>query len=192
MLAGEAVAITPEPYNIDFDATVIDETTNAVTLVDDQKLDFGGFLKGYLAETEARRIMDCSPAIRGVIVNIGGDLHTRGLDASGFPFTFEIENPCTGNHIPLSLTNASLATSGTYTRTWEASRTLIHHILARNGTTNPDTDVLSASIVHADGAVAEAYAKTLLMLEPDAFALLTQETPRYALIYTDGTVISHV
>jgi thiamine biosynthesis lipoprotein len=178
------------PYNIDFDAVVIDEDTLTVTLIEDQKLDFGGFLKGHLAEVEAKRIMATYPTVTGVIVNIGGDIHTRGFDEHGHAFVFEIENPCTGIPLTIPLTNTSLATSGTYTRTWEASGTLMHHILARDGTHNPDTHVISASIIHPHGAYAEAFAKTLLMLEPDALTLLTRENMRYTLTYQDGTTRS--
>ncbi len=175
------------PYNIDFDAVVIDQGTRTVTLIEDQKLDFGGFLKGHLAEVEAKRIMATYPRVTGVIVNIGGDIHTRGLDEHEHPFLFEIENPTTGIPITVPLTNTSLATSGTYTRTWEASGTLMHHILARDGTHNPDTQVISASSIHPHGAYAEAFAKTLLMLEPDALAVLTREKMKYVLTYQDGT-----
>ncbi len=43
-----------QPYNIDFTTTRIDPLHQRVTLTAGQKLDFGGFLKGYLAELLAK------------------------------------------------------------------------------------------------------------------------------------------
>ena len=176
------------PYNTNLNMVTIDEQTNHVTLVDDQKLDFGGFLKGHLAEVEAKQIMEMHKDVHGIIVNIGGDIHTRGRDAHGNIFVFQIENPVTGHGIDVPLENISLATSGTYKHSWNTDTERVHHILARDGTHNPKTDIVSSSIIHEHGAHAEAYAKTLMTLTPEMLESMTSETLQYALIYSNGTV----
>lgn len=176
------------PYNTNFSMVAIDEQTRRVTLVDDQKLDFGGFLKGHLAEVEAKHIMETHEEVHGVIVNIGGDIHTRGRDVHGNIFVFQIENPVTGHGIDVPLENTSLATSGTYRHTWNTDKERVHHILARDGTHNPKTNIVSSSVIHENGASAEAYAKTLMTLTPEMLESMINEELQYALIYSDGTV----
>ena len=175
------------PYNTNFSMVAIDEQTHRVTLEGDQKLDFGGFLKGHLAEVEAKHIMETHKDVHGVIVNIGGDIHTRGRDAHGNVFVFQIENPVTGHGIDVPLENTSLATSGTYRHAWDTDKERMHHILARDGTHNPKTDIVSSSVIHEYGAHAEAYAKTLMTLTPESLESMTGEALQYALIYSDGT-----
>ena len=178
----------PLPYNINFNMLDIDEQTHRISLVDDQKLDFGGFLKGHLAEIEACRIITEYPDIQGVIVNIGGDIHTRGRDASRNVFVFEIENPVTGHGITVPLENTSLATSGTYRHAWDTDIERMHHILAREGTHNPKTDIVSSSVIHESGASAEAYAKALMTLAPATLEAMVGEAVQYVLIHQDGTI----
>jgi FAD:protein FMN transferase len=150
-------------YNIDFHATTINQTTNQVTLVADQQLDFGGILKGYVAEKISNLISATYPECRGNIVNLGGDLHTNGRDENGEPFIFNIYNPVLKVEIPLALTDTSLATSGTYARTWETASGTKNHLLARDGLSNPTSEIISASVIHKAGATTEAYAKALLI-----------------------------
>ena len=177
----------PLPYNTNMNTLEIDESTHRVTLADDQKLDFGGFLKGYLAENEAKRIMYGNSNVQGVIVNIGGDLHTRGRDAGGNVFVFNIQNPHEKHGIAIPLENMSLATSGTYRHTWRTEEREVHHILGRGGTENPTSDIISASVIHRDGATAEAYAKTLLSVHPETLSTMVDEEIQCILIHNDGT-----
>jgi thiamine biosynthesis lipoprotein len=177
-------------YNITIDDISIDPQTNTVTLQDDQRLDFGGFLKGFLAEREASEIMNDDRSIQGVIVNIGGDLHTRGRDEHDEQFVFYVKNPIRDAPIPVPIEDMSLTTSGTYKRTWTANNESVHHILARDGTKNPDTDIVSVSIIHSHGAEGEAYAKALFSLEPEELEEATHEKLNYIIIHTNGTIQS--
>ncbi len=179
-----------EPYNIDLNCVDINTETNVVTLVSDQKLDFGGFLKGYLAEYEATYIHNNNPDVHGVIVNIGGDIHTRGVDEYGDSFIFEIENPIRGDTISVPMRNTSLATSGTYGRTWVAGNEHMHHILARDGTHNTDKNIVSTSVIHKHGGTAEAYAKALFSLSPEMLEQKNNQKLQYIIITQDGNVHS--
>lgn len=176
------------PYNTNMNTLSIDESTHEVRLVDDQMLDFGGFLKGYLAENEAKRIMYENSNVYGVIVNIGGDLHTRGKDEHDNVFVFDIHNPLEGNNIAVPLENMSLATSGTYKRAWDTEHAHVHHILDRGGVKNPTSDIISASVIHQSGAAAEAYAKTLLSVHPETLSVMIDESIQCILIHNDGTI----
>lgn len=185
---------TEEPYDIDFATTIIDPTTRTITLKEGHKLDFGGFLKGYLATKICKEIMSSSPEVTGAIVNIGGDLHTEGFDEHNTEFTFEIYNPVTQkDDIVVSVHNKSLATSGTYKRTWVHNRTQVHHILDVTGMQNPDTDIVSVSIVNDDGATAEAYTKVFLNVGiKEALEILKNEKILYLCIDTKGVVTTNI
>ena len=175
----------------DFTLGQFTDSTKKVKLGPGQKLDFGGILKGYLAEKICSSLMEKYSDCRGIIVNLGGDLHTRGYDEKGQPFTFFIFNPVTNAEIAVSLTDTSLATSGVYARTWQTKIGMVHHILTGAGTFTSDLQGLSASIVHPNGALAEAFTKLLLQHGPPAVMTATGTGGidcRYLLIKATGTI----
>jgi thiamine biosynthesis lipoprotein ApbE len=59
----------------------------------------------------------------------------------------------------------------------------MHHILARECTHNPRTDIVSSSVIHEYGAPAEAYAKALMTLTPEMPESLTGEALQYVCTY---------
>lgn len=181
----------PTNYNIDFSSTVRDPHSNTVILQADQQLDFGGFLKGYLAEKIATTIAQNYPQCQGAIVNLGGDLHTIGVDEVGEPFVFLIYNPILDVDIPIVLTDTSLATSGIYKRTWNTSLGSQNHIVAKDGLTNPDSSLVSASAIHPDGGTTEAVAKALLIHGP-TFVTQLPLTFQYLLVTKEGNIISNI
>lgn len=181
-------------YDIDFNSTLLDTHTSKIHLNRGQKLDFGGFLKGYLAEIIAKKIKNYSENIEGVIVNIGGDIHTQGLDKDGNKFVFNIYNPILNKEdVVVTLHNQSLATSGTYKRKWFMFGKKMHHILDISGKKNPKSNIISASIIHKDGAVAEAYTKVFLSKNyKEALKLFRHQNLSFIVIKTDGTVIKNI
>ncbi|MEN9647323.1 MAG: hypothetical protein RLY57_127 [Candidatus Parcubacteria bacterium] len=175
-------------YNIDFSSVIINKKESTITLHPGQQLDVGGFLKGYLAEKLCKKIKNSSPSIKGVIVNIGGDIYTQGTDSDGSHFVFTIYNPITGrDDISLPLYNQSLATSGTYKRTWNTSGIQRHHIIDVSGTQNPKTTIVSASVIHPDGAASEAYTKVCMTHGINASQFL-DESFQFILIHKDGSI----
>ena len=177
-----------DTYDIDFETVSIDDRGNRIILKDGQKLDFGGFLKGYLAEILCKKIMKESLLIKGAIVNIGGDIHTEGTDVDGKLFIFDIYNPVTEEEIPITLHNQSLATSATYKRAWLRSNEPVHHILDSSGMRNPESDILSASVIGTDGGKTEAYAKVFINLGEKAMTVLPEKDIQFVLISKDGLI----
>ena len=150
-------------YDIDVNKIRIDKETRKVTLGISQKLDMGGVLKGYLASKLADEIMSDNNDCHGCIINIGGDLATRGLDELHEPFIFLLYNPITGEETALPLTDTSLSTSGTYARVWQTNHGKKHHIVDGLSRKNPETDLTSVSINHHDGSMSEALTKLFLV-----------------------------
>ncbi len=182
-----------ESYDIDFSSVKIDKSKSYISLNEGQNLDYGGFLKGYLAELIAEKIKSYSSDIRGVIVNIGGDIHTKGLDKNGDRFVFSIYNPILKNEdIVVTLYDQSLATSGTYKRSWLNLSQKIHHILDISGYHNPDNDIISASIIHKDGSFSEAYTKVFINVEyKKAMELLGEDNIDFIIIKNNGEIIKN-
>ncbi len=178
--------IAAKPYDMDFEMIEIDETTNRITLQHDQRLDFGGFLKGHVAELMVKQAGDVS----GIVVNIGGDIFTRGTDADGKPFIFEIERA--DGHIAAHITAAdsAIATSGTYRRTWKTNGGARHHILSADGITNPETDLVSATVVAPHGYLADAYATVAIALGAlRGASFLNEHGLAWSFINNDGTIM---
>ena len=149
-------------------------------------------MKGYLSEIIAKKIKLYSEKIIGVIINIGGDIYTEGLDENGNKFTFNIYNPILeGKGISVTLYNQSLATSGTYKRTWLRFGEKTHHILDISGKKNPESNVVSASVIHTDGATAEAYAKVFLSMDyKKALELLDDRNISFVVIKNNHQIIN--
>ena len=180
-------------YDIDFSSVVFDHKSYKIYLNEGQDLDYGGFLKGYLAELITKKIKNYSTMIHGVIVNLGGDIYTEGLDQNGNKFTFSIYNPVTKkDDIIVSIYNEALATSGVYKRSWFNFNKKMHHILDISGKSNPDNDIVSASVVYKDGSMAEAFTKVFISMDHiEALKLLKIEDIRFIIIKNTGEVINN-
>ena len=187
------IFLNNEDYDIDFSEVIIDKDNSQIFLNKGQNLDYGGFLKGYLSEIIAEKIKSNSSLVKGVIVNIGGDIHTKGLDRNGNRFVFSIYNPILKNEdIIVTLYNQSLATSGTYKRTWMILNKEFNHILDKTGNKNPESDIISASIINNNGGVSEAYTKVFLSVGCEkALEILEDESISFAVIKNNGKIIKN-
>lgn len=194
MKEGSISIDSAEPYDIDFSLAVIDRKHSTVTLNPGQKLDFGGFLKGYLAEKLCTEIYTSSADIQGVIVNMGGDLHTKGLDENGERFVFTIDNPVDKTSpVTVPIYNQSLATSGTYKRTWQSGGKTVSHLLDTSGKKNPKTDIVSVSVIHNQGGYSEALTKVLLAAGSEhALALADKADCKAVIITNQGAVLTNI
>lgn len=150
-------------YDTDLTALTVDTSTNRVTLAPTQALDFGGILKGYLAERLADRVGKEHPECQGVIINIGGDIASRGVDAVHEPFMFLLYDPVGDKEIPVALRDASLATSGAYQRRWQSDLGEKHHIVDSVARDNPQSGLVAVSILHQSGSLTEALTKLFLV-----------------------------
>ena len=105
-----------------------------------------------------------------VLVDIGGDVAARGRRKDGSRWRVAIEAPLPGKvGAILELENASVATSGEYRKAWtDAEGHRRSHILDPRTLEPIAHGLASATVVHPDGAWADALATGLLVLGPDA------------------------
>jgi thiamine biosynthesis lipoprotein len=109
--------------------------------------------------------------IRDFMVEIGGEVRTRGRKPDGSAWRIGIERPiATARQIEcvIELGDRSLATSGDYRNFFEVrGRRYSHEIDPRTG--RPvEHELVSVSVLAADCMTADAWATALLVLGPEA------------------------
>lgn len=171
-------------YNSDFEGIQYDKNKKTIQLQKGQKIDFGGFLKGWTAEYIAQKY---AHHFSGLIINIGGDITVRGRDIKSENFIISITHPITQENIPVNLRNNSLATSGTYKRKWKGN----HHIVDTHTYQSAKSDICSASIISPDGAFADAVSTCCIIwgLEKSLVFCIKQNL-QYCFISNQGEISS--
>lgn len=176
--------------DFDFDKFILDKKTKKVFLGKNQELDFGAFLNGYITQLMSEELS----SFEGSIVNIGGDLYTKGRDENKQKFKFNIYNPITKNSkYSLELEDSGMATSEIYRKKWEVDGKEYSHILDKTGIKNPAQDIISATIINSKGEICDTFATISIILglkkiEP----ILRENRFKFVLISTDGQIISNV
>ncbi len=128
------------------------------------------------------------------LVEIGGEVKTRGTKAKGESWKIGVDKPYDYNFIPgrdlqviLSLSNRSLATSGNYRKFIEEDGIKYSHSI------NPKTgypvrnNLLSVTVVAEDCMTADAYATAFMVmgLEESRKIVLTEKDLEIYFIYSD-------
>ena len=154
---------------VGYEKLVLDTAAKTVTKKEDGLYcDLSAVAKGYAVDAVAGCIEQAGGT--DYMVEIGGEVQTRGRNAQGVPWRIGIERPSDGGGMiesVVSLDGAALATSGDYRNFYMAEgKRLSHTIDPRTG--RPVTHGLaSASVIHPQCAWADAYATTLMVLGPE-------------------------
>jgi thiamine biosynthesis lipoprotein len=145
---------------------------------------------GWAADRVARALVSLGHA--DVLVDVGGEVSARGRRPDGSRWRVAVEAPQSGKvGAVIELLDAAVATSGDYRKLWTdpQGRRRSHILDPRTG--EPISHALaSATVVHRDGAWADALATGLLVLGPDSGrALAAREglAARFVLHQADGT-----
>jgi thiamine biosynthesis lipoprotein len=132
--------------------------------------DLSAIAKGYGVDRVVEMLE--KTGLNNFMVEIGGEVGTRGLNRENVPWRIGIERPIPGERsidLVVPLSNLALATSGDYRNYYEVEGERVSHTIdPRTG--YPIThSVASVSVVHSDCAEADAYATGLLVLGSDGF-----------------------
>ncbi len=125
------------------------------------QLDLGGYAKGYALELGLDVLQ--STGIENALINAGGDLVTLGSQGSR-PWHIGIRHPQQQGEIAWVETEdrEAVFTSGNYERFHEKDGVRYTHIIHPQ-TGRPVTEVASASVIHKNGAIADASATALVV-----------------------------
>jgi len=131
-------------------------------------LDFNSIAKGFGIDVIGRFLE--SKNIESYLVEIGGEIRTRGKKADASPWIIKLVNPLHKNELDrfkkLNLSNKSMATSGNYRkfRIAETGEKYVHTINPKTGYAL-ESNLLSASVISSlDCADVDAYATSLMAM----------------------------
>lgn len=131
---------------------------------DNIQLDFGGFAKGYAVDSVIKHLRELG--IENAIINAGGDLRAIGRHGDR-AWRIGIRQP-RGEGVFASVEiegDESVFTSGDYERFFEYDGKRYHHIIdPRSGW--PADQTRSVTVIHHDGATADAAATALFVAGP--------------------------
>ena len=154
------------------------------------QMDFSAIAKGYGCDVVARLLR--SHGIENFMVEIGGEVVLSGHNDKGQPWHIgvnkPVENPEDGDlQTVLSITDCAIATSGNYRNFYyKDGQRYAHTIDPRTGYPVQHS-LLSATVVAADCATADAYATSFMVLGVDGAKTVLQHHPELKayLIYSD-------
>ena len=134
----------------------------------DVHIDLSAYAKGLAVDVIAELLDD--EGVENYLVEVGGELRSRGVNGVGEPWSVAIESPADGERrvariLPLS--GQAMATSGDYRNFFEfEGRRYSHVIDARSGWPTAH-ELASVTVIAGRAAFADAMATALLVLGPE-------------------------
>ena len=167
----DMAALRDAAKHTSFDTVIIDREAGTVYLSDpEQRLDVGAIAKGWAAQ----RVSQLLP--EGYMLNVGGNVCTRGTKPGGEKWNIAIQSPNAGedNLCVVGLAGQSLVTSGDYQRSYTVEGKSYHHII------DPDTLMPSAywrsvSILCDDSGLADCLSTALFLLPLEEGRILAEQ-----------------
>jgi thiamine biosynthesis lipoprotein ApbE len=172
------------------DAWRMDPASGTAERLSDGPLSLDGIAKGYIVESACRAALDGADGVRGLLLNVGGDLRACGEA----PWAIGLAPPRDASETSeptafLDVRDRSVSTSGSAQRGWRIGGRWYSHILDP-GTGRPVERVLAATVVAPRGADADALATILNVLPVEDGLRLVDATPEAAsrVVTSDGRI----
>ncbi len=155
-------------------------------------LDFSAIAKGYGSDCVASLLRRHN--VKNFMVEIGGEVVTQGISPKRLPWRIGVTKPTEDSlqtsqelQTVLNVTDRAMATSGNYRNFYyQGGRRYAHTIDPMNGYP-VQHNILSATVIAADCATADAYATSFMVMGLDRVkALLAQHPELMAYIIYDG------
>lgn len=131
------------------------------------QLDFGGCAKGYGVDAMSRFLEN--KGIANYLVNIGGEVRAKGVNAKGEVWVVGINTPeedaaLETVEVALPLKDRSVSTSGNYRNFYEANGVKYSHTINPRTGFPERTTLLSASVFAGNSLLADAYGTAFMVL----------------------------
>lgn len=151
------------------DKIALDPAAHTVTkAADGVYCDLSAIAKGYAVDQVAEALD--ALGYQDFMVEVGGEVRTAGKNAAGVPWNIAVEKPA-GNERSIQevvgLSGVSMATSGDYRNFYMAGGKRVSHTIDPHTGRPVDHQLASASVIHPECALADAYATTLMVLGPE-------------------------
>lgn len=158
------ITVIPDSAKWPGDVSGIAVSGKKVKLPVGTTLDAGGIAKGFAAELVVSRLTALGAS--GVLVYANGDVVVSGEAPQGGAWVIGVEDPNDPSIEieQIRLTQGAVATSSRVHQVWEHAGEKVHHILNPLTGSTAVTDVISATVICAHGADAEALAKIPFIL----------------------------
>ena len=187
----DAQALSEALRHTDLSALQISEEAGTVALSDPvTSLNAGAVGKGYAAQKAAEALY--AAGCTSFLLDVGGNVLAYGEKPDGELWRVGIRTPegHAGYPSAVTLSDASLVTSGSYERYFEVNGVRYHHILHPQ-TGYPTQDFVSVSVLCRDSALADALSTALFsMTLGDGMALLdTLDGVEAVWLLSDGQTI---
>lgn len=139
----------------------------SVSLPKNFQLDFSAIAKGYAVDLVAELLE--VENIENYMVEIGGEVRSKGLNEKQETWTLGIEDPTVNQnerrlYAIARLKDRSLATSGNYRNYYKKDGRIYAHIIDPRTGYNATHDLLSVSVFAKDCMTADAYATAFMVL----------------------------
>ena len=172
----------------------IELTKDSLVKKDDARvmIDCGAIAKGYGVDRVAKVLRD--HGVINYMVEIGGEVVTKGRNPEGHPWQIGISRPTAGAEVSsqplqtvLSLENAALATSGNYRNFYEHNGKKYAHTIDPRTGRPVQHSLLSATVIAPDCATADVYATSFMVMgiEGAKQVLAKHKELKAYLIYAD-------
>lgn len=123
------------------------------------------------------------------MVEIGGEVRCSGHNASGGPWKIAIEKPVDDGRViqeVVGLSDISLSTSGNYRKFYIVDGKRISHTIDPKTGRPVDHQLASASVLHPNCALADAYSTAIMVLGPEKGMAFAEKLGLPALLIVHG------
>ncbi len=163
------------------------------------RLDLNSIAQGYSVDQVAALLEVQN--IHHYMVEIGGEVRTKGQKNNGQPWTIGIENPLHPAKLQtkLNLNNRAMTTAGNYRNRYEANGQLFSHIINPKTGAMEQSAILSVSVFANDAITADGYDTAFFVMglaavkeflvnrkDIDVYILYTDDAGQLKIFSTDG------
>lgn len=143
-------------------------------------IDLGAIAKGYIADKLKEDLK--AKGVEKAVVNLGGNICVWGQE-----YTVGIRRPFTDDEVvaKVSVNNKTVATSGVYERCFERDGVNYHHILDAKTGYPAESDLLSATVICADGAAADALSTVCILMGKQKAIEIIEQTENTQAVFVD-------
>jgi thiamine biosynthesis lipoprotein len=128
--------------------------------------------------------------VRGVLVNLGGDLRARGEAPPPHGWVVAVDDPLdTGRTGLLALAEGAIATSTKLRRTWTRGDRTLHHLIDPRTGDPAESGLASVTVVAGEAWRSEVLAKAAFIAGLDDGRALIQSAGATGLFVTDGAEV---